>query len=107
MAHSPPVAAMMSDLVNASVTTHPKMSTINGKPYPSMMDAMGLLPPALTYTKSPTATWSFAEIRASTAICLRSDVAQVAAAWQEAHAEYLFMMTVRREPFTAFTMPRL
>mgnify|MGYP006903483338 CR=1 FL=1 len=107
MAHSPAIAARMSDWVKASVATHPVMSMTRGKPYPSVIDAMGPLAPVLTYTMSPTATWSLGDIRASTDICLRSDVAQVVAAWQEAQAEYLLIMTVRCEPFTAFTMPRL
>ncbi len=55
MAHSPPTAAVMSDLVIAFVVMHPMMSIIMGKPYPNIMEVMGLLP-LLTYTASPTST---------------------------------------------------
>lgn len=79
MTHRPATAAIMSDLVIAFAATHPMMSIIMGKPYPNIMEAIGLLPP-LTYTMSPTATWLLGETRASTAISFRSDVPQVAAA---------------------------
>lgn len=48
MTQSPATAAMMSDLVIASAATHPMMSIIMGKPYPNIIEAMGLLPPART-----------------------------------------------------------